>query len=57
MLTGSVALEVHNRKDKRQQSQAAAKENLTGYGASFYKCLDVGKGHLVKLQNPSPREF
>ena len=51
------ASEVHDKKDKRQQSQAAAREILIGYRAKFYKWLNTGKGHLAKLHNPCLEEF
>lgn len=52
-----VASEVHNKKDKRQQSQAAAREILIGYRTTFYKWLNIGKGHPVKLYDPCLEEF
>jgi len=52
-----VASGVHNKKDERQQSQAAARESLTGYRAKRHKWLNTGKGHLVKLHNPCLGEF
>lgn len=51
------ASEVHNKKDERQQSQAAARGILIAYRAKFYKWLNTGKGHLVKPHNPCLGEF
>lgn len=51
------AFAVHNEKDKRQQSQVAAREILTGYREKFFKWLNTGKGHPAKLHNLCLGEF
>lgn len=52
-----VASEVHNKKERRQQSQATAREILPGYRAEFYKWFNTGKDHPAKLHDPCLGKF